>query len=133
MPTKSISYPLQDSNAWDSESHTGCSATESSERASICHTNPVTYWKYVLLQDMLTSAHFYRVGSWARANAGSYLTTYPSAMTYDFLAHYPTHSRAWLRTIGISVFGVEANDTRSTTRRNPRAACLLALWTGWSG
>ena len=32
---------------------------ESSERTIICHTYPATYWKYVSLQDMLISAHFY--------------------------------------------------------------------------
>ncbi len=32
----------------------------SSERAIMCHTNPTSYWKYVLLQDTLTSAHFVR-------------------------------------------------------------------------
>jgi hypothetical protein len=31
---------------------------ESSESAIIRHTNPAPYWKYVRLQDMLTSAHF---------------------------------------------------------------------------
>ncbi len=49
---------------------------ETSERAFIYHTNPATYWKYVLLQDMLISAHFYKVGSWARTIAGSCPTTY---------------------------------------------------------
>jgi hypothetical protein len=43
---------------------------ETSERAIICHTNPATYWQYVPLQDMLTSAEFYKADSWARACNG---------------------------------------------------------------
>ena len=57
-------------------------------RAFICHTNPTTYWKYVLLQDRLTSTH--KAGSCARNVANTCTTTCLSNMLYEFLEHSAT-------------------------------------------
>jgi hypothetical protein len=60
---------------------------ETPERAIIGHTNSATYWQYVLLQDMLTSPDFYRVGSWTGTRTGFFPTSCPSTKTYDCLVH----------------------------------------------
>jgi hypothetical protein len=46
--------------------------------AFICHTNSATYWEYVPLQDVLTSAH--KAGSRARNVANTCTTTCLSTM-----------------------------------------------------
>ena len=103
------------------------SSFSSSERAIMCHTNPTPYWKYILLQDTLTSA--YKAGSRARNVVNPCMTTCFSTKLYDFLAHSATLSNTWWRTLNLSVFEMVASDMRYfTLLRSQRAACLLALW-----